>query len=65
MQIRFVAADLMGNLQIFTPVLVGFQASYPGDYRVTRRFAGTEPEGLDIDNVRNDITLQPGADGDE
>lgn len=65
MKIRLVEPDLMGNLQIFTPVLIGFQPSYPGDDRIAGRFTGDMLEGLYIHNVGNDITVQPGTDLDK
>lgn len=65
MQVRFRFADMVGNLQVLAPVLVGFQPPYPGDDRINGRLGGDIPEFLYIHKVRNNIALEPGADLDK
>ncbi|MNE88120.1 hypothetical protein D3C80_1853850 [compost metagenome] len=65
MQIGLAAADVLGNLQIFAPVLVALQPADPGNDRVGRLLARDVSERLDIHNVGDDIAVQPGANGDE
>lgn len=65
MQVRFRFTDMMGNLQVFAPILVGFQPAYPGDDRINGRLGGDIAESLYIHKVRNNITLEPGADLDK
>lgn len=57
MKVRPLFADMIGNLQVLAPVLVGLQPPYPGDNRINGRFGWDIAESLYIHEVRNNIAL--------
>lgn len=57
MQVRFRFTDMVGNLQVLAPILVGFQPPYPGDDRINGCLGWDITESLYIHEVRNNIAL--------